>query len=467
MHCPWIVPALIVGAAMTPARAADPPKPNVLFLAVDDLRPQIGCYGTPGIVSPNLDRLAAGGVRFDRAYCNVPVCGASRASLMTSIRPSPNRFRNHLSRADQDAPGITTLNTHFRSHGYHTISNGKVFHVPADNASGWSEKPWRPQAPTYLDPASLKLAAEHAKEDEGGRGPAYESADVPDDSYADGQIAAKAIDDLRRLKTMDTPFFLAVGFMKPHLPFIAPKKYWDLYDPARIALPETYHRPQDAPDQAMHNWGELRNYAEIPAKGLVSDQMALTLIRGYDACVSYTDAQIGRVLDELDRLGLADNTIVILWGDHGWNLGDHTLWCKHCCFETAMRTPLIVRAPGISGGTSVAGLTEYLDIYPTLCELAGLPLPTHLEGRSFVDRLRDPNAPGNPDAIGRFGDGDTIRTEQHRFTEYSDKAGKVVARMLYDHRSDPAEDVNIAERPESAEIVRDLAARLRARKGRD
>ena len=454
---------LALVAVAAPANAADDRKPNVLFIAVDDLRPQLGCYGLSGMHTPNIDRLASGGARFDRSYCMVPTCGASRASLMTGIRPARDRFVNYQARADEDAPGITTLNTHFEDHGYHTASLGKVFHFPQDNVDGWSEEPWRPSAETYRDPENRRIAAENRREDR--RGPAFESADVPDDAYRDGLLAERAVSDLRRLSMRDEPFFLAVGFFKPHLPFVAPKRYWELYDPADIALPETYHRPEDAPDRAIHNWGELRNYAGIPEQGPLSDEMARTLIRGYYACASYTDAQIGKVLDELDRLGLADDTIVVLWGDHGWNLGEHTLWCKHCCFETSMRAPLIVRAPGTEGGRGVDALTEFIDIYPSLCDLAGLPKPDHLQGRSFAPLLRRPDAEAKPAAVGRFRDGDTIRTDRYRYTEYTDRDGLVEARMLYDHRNDPGEDVNIAGRSQHAEVVRELSEQLRERKG--
>ena len=474
IRCPSIsflgtIALIVCGAA---ARAQEPEsprarRPNVLFIAVDDLRPQLGCYGVEGMASPNIDRLAAEGVRFDRSYCMVPTCGASRASLMSGIRPTRKRFVTYTARADREAPGITTLNTHFKEHGYRTASNGKVFHFQADSAEGWSEPPWRPKAETYQDPLNRRRANDRRAElGDRGRGPAFESADVPDDSYADGMLADRSIDDLRRLADRDEPFFLAVGFFKPHLPFVAPKNYWDLYDPDRIRLPETYHVPENAPDQAIHNWGELRSYADIPAEGPLTDDDARNLIRGYYACVSYTDAQIGRLLDELDRLGLADETIVVLWGDHGWNLGEHTLWCKHCCFETSMRAPLIVRAPGIEGGRSVTALTEFIDLYPSLCELAGLPLPPHLEGRSFAPLLYDPDAaPPEPTAISRFANGDTIRTDRYRYTEYSDRDGRLTARMLYDHQLDPNEDQNIVNAPDSATIVRDLARLLRDRKG--
>jgi len=464
-----LLTCLVCGLSVSVGQAAAPGRPNVLFIAVDDLRPQLGCYGQRQIHSPNIDRLAASGVVFERAYCMVPTCGASRASLMTGIRPARNRFVNYLTWAEKDAPGITTLNTHFKEHGYYTISNGKVFHHPGDNAAGWSEPAWRPQGvPTYRLPENQALASRRAKQrGSRGRGPAYESADVADDAYRDGVLAEKAVADLRRLRGIGKPFFLAVGFFKPHLPFIAPKKYWDLYDHDEIHLPDNYYPPKDVPKEAIHNFGELRAYAGVPPKGPVSDEMARNLIHGYYACVSYTDAQIGKLLDELDRLDLAENTIVVLWGDHGWNLGEHTLWCKHCCFETSMHVPLIVRAPGIRGGRRTDGLTEFIDIYPSLCELAGLSLPDHLQGKSFVPLLKNPDLGWKTAAIGRYRNGDTIRSDRFRFTEYTDGQGRFVSRMLYEHANDPGENVNISERPENRATVQRLAEDLHSGMGKD
>jgi len=462
--------ALLLPPAVGAVEGAEPRKPNVLFLAVDDLRPQLGCYGQAQMHSPNIDRLAAGGFRFGRAYCNVPVCGASRASLMTGIRPARNRFVGYDTWAERDAAGITTLNTHFRNHGYYTVSLGKVFHHAKDNLAGWSENPWLPQNTWmgYLLPESQRAWKENREKTKRGRalGPPTEAADVPDNAYADGRLADRAVADLARLAEKDEPFFLAVGFFKPHLPFLAPKKYWDLYPEDEIKLPDNYSRPQDAPDAAIHNWGELRAYAGVPKKGPVSDEMALRLIRGYYACTSFTDAQIGKLLDQLDRLGIADETIVILWGDHGWNLGEHTLWCKHCCFETSMRVPLLVRAPGFDAGKSTDALVEYIDIYPSLCQLAGLPLPEHLDGRSFVPLMKDPGLAWKEAAIGRYGPGDTIRTDRYRFTEYTDKQGKPAARMLYDHQADPDENVNVSEQPESESLNQSLREQLHVGMGK-
>jgi iduronate 2-sulfatase len=262
--------------------------PNVLFISVDDLRPELACYGKQHIHSPNIDQLAKNGVLFERAYCMVPTCGASRASLMTGIRPARNRFVNYLTWAEKDAPGITTFNTQFRKSGYYTVSLGKIFHHPEDNAKGWSEPAWIPKRiPWYRQPENDELHKKRQKQGKRKRGPAWESAEVPDNAYADGVLAERAIADLRRLKTNNQPFFLAVGFFKPHLPFIAPKKYWDLYDREKIQLPDNYRVPKDAPKESIHTSGELRAYSGIPAKGPVSDETARNLIHGYYACVRY------------------------------------------------------------------------------------------------------------------------------------------------------------------------------------
>lgn len=470
LELPWFRRGLVVLACLIldprVLEAAGAARPNVLFIAVDDLRPEIFSFGRERMITPNLDRLAARGVRFQRAYCMVPNCGASRASLMTGIRPTRNRFVSPVSYAEKDAPGVTTLNTHFKSHGYHTVSNGKVFHHADDNEEGWSEKPWLPTARAYAKAESFKAA----KKSSGKRKfPPFEWADVADNFYRDGLLADKAIADLGRLAGGREPFFLAIGFFKPHLPFVAPTSYWQRYPAKTVHLPDNYFVPNDAPDVAIHNFAELRSYSGVPQKGPLADDMASTLIRGYYACVSYVDAQIGRVLDELDRLGLAESTIIVLWGDHGWNLGEHTLWSKNCCFETSMNAPLIVSAPmldGIQTGAKTLALTEFIDIYPSLCDLAGLPAPEHLGGTSFVPMLKRPSASYKDVAIGRFNNGDTIRTDRYRYTLYTEGNGDVLGRMLYDHQEDPDENVNIVGRPELASTVKRLEAQLLAGMGK-
>jgi len=241
--------------------------------------------------------------------------------------------------------------------------------------------------------------------------------------------------------------------------------YWDLYDHKKIHLPDNYHVPKNAPKESIHNSGELRAYAGIPARGPVSDETACNLIHGYHACVSYTDALIGKLLDELDRLELTEHTVVVLWGDHGWNLGEHTLWCKHSCYETSLQIPLIVRAPGIKGGQRRAGLIESIDVYPTLCELAGLSLSEHLQGRSFATLMKNPDTRWKSAAVGRYRNGDTIRTDQFRFTEYTNAKGQLTYRMLYDHGSDPGENVNVAAA--RTELIKELVGELYRRKGKD
>jgi iduronate 2-sulfatase len=443
-------------------------RPNVLFIAVDDLRPELSAFGSAEARTPQMDRLAQRGVRFDRAYCSVPTCGASRASLMTSIRPARDRFLNHDIRASKDTPGITTLNTHFRNHGYTTISLGKIFHHPDDNAHGWSEKPWKPQAPAYVTKAAL---ASLAKDKQGRpRGPSWENGgDVPDDTYEDGKIATQAVKKLKLLAAGGEPFFLAVGFMKPHLPFVAPGAYFDKFPAEKIKMPDNYFPPKNAPRGAVHNFGELRSYTDIPGQGILPEAKARELIRGYHASTSYTDAQIGRLLDAFDTLGLAENTIIVFWGDHGWNLGEHTLWCKHSCFETSLRVPLVIAAPkamGLKSGESTRSLTEFIDVYPTLCDLAGLPKPGHLQGDSLVPVLKDPSSSIKDAAISRFGPGDTIRTDNFRYTIYRNAQGKETGHMLYDHENDPGENINVADDPRYAETVTALAGRLAAGMGK-
>ena len=444
-------------------KAAAGQKPNVLFIAVDDLRPQLGCYGHEQMISPNIDRLAGEGILFTHPYCQVPVCGASRASLLTGIRPTRNRFLNYNTWAEKDAPDSLSLPKHFKNNGYYTLSNGKIYHHKDDQRDGWSEEPWRPSPREggtwrdYLNPENQKIENENPE----GRGPAYEIYDGGDFDYFDGRILKKCVSDLKRLKEKDQPFFLAAGFLKPHLPFNAPKRFWDLYDRNQINMADNPFRPKDAPDNAMHNWGELRNYHGIPPTGPLDDDFARTLVHGYYACVSYTDFLIGELLNELNRLGLRENTIVILWGDHGWNLREHGMWCKHCNFEPSLHSPLIVSAPGFRYNIQSSGLVEYVDIYPSLCELTGLPKPDHLQGSSFVPLMKEPNREWKRAVISRWQKGDSVRTQRYRYTEWTDDKGNVTARMLYDHKRDPMENINVAEQIEHRDRVQSMSDLLK------
>ena len=424
-------------------------QPNVLFIAVDDLRPELGCYGQKMIKSPNIDRLASEGTTFTNAFCNVPVCGASRASLLTGIRPTRTRFVNYDSRMSEDTPEATTIPQHFKQHGYTTISLGKVAHFPEDNGSHWSEPPWRPDYQAgkqvnwrnYESEENLAIAAQRPNK----AGLPYEQPDVEDNAYYDGKITEQAVEHIKKLADADNPFFLAVGFLKPHLPFNAPKKYWDLYAPEQISLPPNYFRPENAPDIAMHNFGELRSYHGIPREGLVPDEMALNLIHGYYACVSYIDAQIGRLMETLEESDLAENTIVILWGDHGWNLGEHTLWCKHSTFKNALRVPLIVKSPWDKANQHSSALIEYIDVFPTMCDLAGLPHPSQLMGNSFVPVIKNPDVPWKQAVFSQWQNAAAVTTERYTYTEWTNDQGQFLSKMLYDHEVDPQENINIAE----------------------
>jgi iduronate 2-sulfatase len=429
-------------------------KPNILFIVVDDLRPELNCYNAEYIHSPNIDRLAKQGTMFERAYCNVPVCGASRASLLTGLRPTRNRFLHYETRAETDAPGVTTLPSHFKNNGYHTISNGKVFHHADDSEESWDEN-WLPSSVSnswqdYLLPKNIK--AQNKKK---WGGPSFERADVDDNAYMDGKVAEKVIEDLEKLSKQDQPFFLAAGFLKPHLPFNAPEKYWELYD-GKVTLPENNYPPENAPKESFHKFWELRAYSGIPLFGAINDKKAKELIHGYYACVSYTDAQVGKILNELERLELDKNTIVILCGDHGWNLREHGLWCKTASYETSLHSPLILMVPGHNQVKTTKEIVEFVDIYPSLCELTNLELPEHLQGNSFKELLFNTDASSDGVAICQWNEGTTVIRDNYFYTEWINSEDSTYARMLYDHDRDSAENINISEHLENKIIIQNL-----------
>ncbi len=463
---------LFAQAATQPAtRPATSDGPNVLMILVDDLCPQLGCYGHENMFSPNIDLLAASGTRFDRAYCQVAVCGASRASLMTGMRPTRKRFLSYDTRAERDVPDASPIQEVFKDAGYEAVSLGKIFHHKSDFADRWSREPWREEGefPGYA--RGIERTVER---------PATQAVDAPDDAFPDARIADRAIHELRGLARSGSPFFLCTGFVKPHLAFACPQKYWDMYDREAINLDDHPFKPAGTPAIAMHNWGELRKFAGISAKGPLDEAKARELIHGYYACVSYVDAQIGRVLDELNRLGLADDTIVVLLGDHGYHLSDHGLWCKHSNFENAVHVPLIVRAPMLAGsqaspppagrgvGQSSGALVEFVDVYGSLCELCGLLPPTgQVQGTSLVPLLREPGRKWKEAAFsqyvrGRDVLGESIRTDRFRFTRWSPPSGEVVGLELYDHVVDPGENKNFANQPEHVGDVAMLTAMLDA-----
>jgi len=464
-------------AAISGALAA-PPKPNVLLICVDDLKPLLGCYGDPRIKTPNMDRLARRGVLFEKAYCNQAVCAPSRNTLMTGLRPTKLGIYDLGTNFRKAAPDAVTLSQYFMQHGYYAEGMGKIYHEGhgnQDDAASWSIPHWNPKAETYAlpenrTPSRPRSAAKKTK----ARGAPTECANVPDTFYGDGKTADEAIRRLQKAgERQGQPFFMAVGFIRPHLAFVAPKKYWDLYDRADFSLPALRVPPAGAPEFAPTSWGELRQYSDIPQVGPVSDDQARLLIHGYHASVSYVDAQIGRVLDELERLGLDKTTIVVLWGDHGWHLGDHGMWCKHTNYEQAARIPVIVSAPGRTpGGARCRALIETADIYPTLCELAGLPAPRGLDGKSFVPALKDPASAKTKEAVfhvyPRSSEetgwilGRAVRTERFRLVEWKKPGGPDSNAIfeLYDYLADPEETANLAARkPEIVAELRVLLAR--------
>jgi iduronate 2-sulfatase len=489
IHCPpfrkfaamkAMLAALLVSAAsLVSAKAA---KPNVLFVAVDDLKPTIACYGDKLAKTPNIDRVAATGTLFERAYCMQALCSPSRNALLTGLRPEVLKIYDLGTNFRKRVPDVETLPQWFKRQGYASHGIGKIFHVGHGNhedEASWSVPHFQAKTVGYALPQNrAKLTREEALfANEGGdvsklpRGAAYESADVADDAYADGQIANESIKRLREFKESGAPFFLAVGFLRPHLPFCSPKKYWDLYDPSAFPLAERKAPPDGAPEFALQFGGELRQYASIPEKGPMPEDLQRTLIHGYYAAVSYMDAQLGRVLDELEKLGLAENTIVILWGDHGWHLGDHGMWCKHTNYEQATHAPLLISAPGRRTPQRTAALVEFVDIYPTLCDLAGLEKPAHLQGESLIPILDKPASkrtaafqvyPRNPKETGPLL-GYAVRTDRWRYVEWRKADETANARELYDLRNDPQETVNVAGQPDKSEVVNEHAALLKAR----
>jgi len=440
-------------------------SPNVLMIIVDDLRPELGIYGS-NVHTPNMDWLGAEGVVFDRAYCNSAVCGASRSSFLTGIRPGRHRFVTYKTWAEKDAPGAVPLPALFKKAGYQTVSMGKVFHHRKDFADAWTDLQSIPTNGSWRD----YLVPEHARmdADKEQRGPAFEIYEG-EEKYLDEKIADSAIDTLRKAGRTGQPFFLAAGFVKPHLPFNAPKKYWDLYDPDQIALPSTYARSETFPPNAYHRSGELRHYGGVPGDEVLPEDYARQLIHGYYASTSYVDAQIGRVLDELDRLGLRENTIVLLFSDHGYNLGEHTLWCKHCNFDHAMRVPLIIDAPGMTQNARTDALVELIDLYPTLVQLAGLQAPEdQLEGMSLVPILEDPETEVKPFVISKYQEGISLRTDRYLYTEWQDSATREIeGRMLFDLNDDPEETRNLAIEPDQSTLMDELQATLHANWGED
>lgn len=455
-------------------------KKNILFIAVDDLRPELGCYAHPMVKSPNIDSLAKTGVLFERTYCQQAVCGPSRASLLTGRRPDTTKIYDLKTHIRQNLPEVVTLQQHFKNNGYFSQGMGKLFHSAwLEDESSYSVPHDPVKSSMYVLASNLKFIKEGGKVTKGDsrevettwnttmRARSTECADVEDDAYQDGKIANKAIEALRNLapkakaEKNRKPFFLGVGFIKPHLPFTAPKKYWDLYDRSKITLPYP-NKPKNAPDIAFTNWGELRAYSDIPDVGNIDEAMTKELIHGYYACVSFIDEQVGKLINELNRLDIRKDTIVIIWGDNGWKLGDYSQWCKHTNFEIDTHVPMIISDPDLPQGVRTNALTEFVDIFPTLTELCGLPLAEGLEGVSAVPLFTNPKRPWKKAAFSQYPRpnkmmGYSMRTDQYRYTEWVDQTtNEVKFTELYDLNNDPICKESLSLKPENAEVIKSL-----------
>lgn len=489
------------------------PKLNVLFIAVDDLKPELGCYGNKMIKTPNIDRIAKSGTVFLQNYCQQAVSGPTRASLMTGMRPDYTKVWDLKTKMRDVNPEILTLPQYFASKGYMTTGVGKIFDSRCvDNdmdKPSWSipynkvaykyynAKTGQPLMGNYHDPLTKKLIIEYHKEAEekGLKGkeiddyiskrikPSTECIEIPDDAYTDGAGVKLANELLYKLSKQNKPFFFAVGFSKPHLPFVAPKKYWDLYKRKKMPIASFQEHSKNGPEIAYQST-ELKTYSDIPALCSFTDnpkniglniEKQKELIHGYYASISYMDAQVGKLIHTLDSLDLTKNTIIVLWGDHGWHLGDHGLWCKHTNFENATRAPLIISAPGMKPG-STKSLTEFVDLFPTLCELAKLPIPEKLDGKSLLPLILNQNDSVKEFAVSQYPRenntmGYSIRTERYRLSYWIKDDFRssqpfnnnlLVTKELYDYQADPFETTNVADDPKYAKILGKLEAKMTA-----
>ena len=468
-------------------------RPNVLFIAIDDLKPLLGCYGNEYIQTPHIDQLAKQSVVFSRAYTQQAVCGPSRASVLTGMRPDYTGVWDLKTRMRDVNPNILAMPQYFKENGYTTVAIGKVYDsrcvdkhydkpswsIPYSESKklNYPKDIGEPLMGHYALDENKKLAEKYTNEavEKGIKDvknyvkkhvkPTTECADVPDEAYQDGQFTNNTIKYMRQFSKEDTPFFLAVGFKKPHLPFVAPKKYWDLYKRDEVPLAEYQEPIKNGVDIAYHNSPELRNYSDIPElksfsdifSDLLPESKQRELIHGYHASVSYIDAQVGKLISELKALKLYENTIIVLWGDHGWHLGDHALWCKHTNFENATRVPFILSTPKGTPGIYKYPV-ELLDIFPTLCAATNLNIPEHLQGKNLMPVMSQVSHKVKNYSVSQYRRGKndktfgySIRTERYRLTlwmkdyyrlfEPFDKS-YIIAGELYDYQNDPLEKEN-------------------------
>ncbi|MFC4992035.1 sulfatase [Rubritalea tangerina] len=458
-------------------------KPNVLFIVVDDLKPYLACYGDPVAITPNFDRLAKQGTLFTKAYSNQAVCGPSRCSTFTSLRPDRTRVHDLKTDFLAESPWVVSLPEHLRNHGYSTAGSGKLFHGGKSdkimNQRAWhalvdeAQLPFNPNYPKpakhYQNPksqAAYQAALANGKKGffaltkalkDANANPSTECLNIPDDAYIDGAITKQSIQFIHQLSNSSKPFFIAVGFKKPHLAFTAPKKYWDLYDPNSLKLATYQKAPKGAPKYAAHTWGELKAYSDIQADTPVPPNKQRELIHGYYACVSYIDAQIGKLLDTLEAKNLTQNTLIVLWSDHGWHLGDHGLWCKHSNYEQATRSVLMFSGPGVKTNQQIHNPVELIDIFPTVCELTQTPQLPNLDGISLSPSLNDPNHQSRRFAISQYPRhitmGYALRDNNYRYVAWLKNPNpktpltqleNIRDEELYKLSSDPLETTNLA-----------------------
>ncbi len=460
--------SLILMGCKPKAEETQQKKMNVLFIAVDDLKPLLGCYGDTIVVSPNIDKLGEEGTVFLNNHTQQAVCAPSRASLLTGWRPDRTEVWNLHTLIRDKNPNVVTLPQYFKQNGYQTAARGKVFDLRSvdkfHDKRSWTYPYEYPTKSRWIGTKERLFA---------------QCVDLPDSDFIDGNIEEQSVKLLEKMAKSKKPFFLAVGFKKPHLPFVAPKKCWDLYDRSKLPLAKFRKHAKNAPEFAFQPGWELRHgYDHVPQKGPLPIPMQKELIHGYYACVSHVDEQIGKLLKKLDELGLKDNTIIVLWGDHGWHLGDHMMWCKHTNFEQATRSPLIIVDPRIKGGKKASSPTEFVDIFPTLCELTGLKVPSGLDGKSLVPILKNPKVKIKDYAVSQFHrvaygkrvEGYTLRTDHYRYTVWVPlkvrkgakfKESEIVAAELYDYVKDPLETVNHFNEPAYKKIQARLQQYMR------
>ena len=453
--CPfrWIVCAsvlLYVGTLV----AAESPR-NVLFIAVDDMNVDLGCYGHSQVKSPNIDRLAARGVRFDKAYCQFPLCSPSRSSLMTGLRPDTTRVFDLQYHFRTGLPDVVTLPQMFRNNGYFAARVGKIYHYGNPGQIGTSGLDDPPSWDEFVNPRGRdkdeeNLITNFTPKRGLGSSLSFLATEGSDDEQTDGKVAEQAIRLMEEHR--DNPFFIAAGFYRPHCPYVAPKKYFDMYPLESIKLPEL-------PEERLKNVPRpaLASTTPWPYFGATEEQVRESK-RAYYATISFVDAQVGKLLDALERLRLTDETIMVFWSDHGYHFGEHGLLMKQSLFEESARVPLIFAGPGVGAqGKTSPRTVEFVDIYPTLADLCGLKPPENLHGASLRPLLDNPAAEWTRPAFtqvqrGNF-PGHSIRTERYRYTEW-DAGEKGVE--LYDHQNDPRELKNLAHDPQFAPIVAEL-----------